>query len=146
PPQYLGDLDENSPLPVSIPLNMPNKVESGTYPVSLRVTYKDDLRMEHSTIVNGTVLFQQKAQTKTSSGGLFGSDQDATTILPGVIAVIAIIAISVMIFVRRRRRSKLKIQLEQSQNDDLALDMNSSFAEDKKESHEKKEDQSSLQK
>ena len=146
PPQYLGDLDENSPLPVSIPLNMPNKVESGTYPVSLRVTYKDDLRIEHSTIVNGTVLFQQKAQTEHSSGGLFGSDQDTTTILPGVIAVIAIIAISVMIYLRRRRRSKLKIQLEQSQNDDLALDMNPSFAEDKKESHEKKEDQSSLQK
>ena len=146
PPQYLGDLDENSPLPVSIPLNMPNKVESGTYPVSLRVTYKDDLRIEHSTIVNGTVLFQQKAQAETSSGGLFGSDQNTTTILPGVIAVIAIIAISVMIYLRRRRRSKLKIQLEQSQNDDLALDMNPSFAEDKKESHEKKEDQSSLQK
>ena len=68
PPQYLGDLDENSPLPVSIPLNMPNKVESGTYPVSLRVTYKDDLRIEHSTIVNGTVLFQQKPQAETSSG------------------------------------------------------------------------------
>ena len=27
PPQYLGDLDENSPLPVSIPLNMSNKVD-----------------------------------------------------------------------------------------------------------------------
>ena len=146
PPQYLGDLDENSPLPVSIPLDMPNKVESGTYPVSLRVTYKDDLRIEHSTIVNGTVLFQQKAQAEHSSGGLFGSDQNTTTILPGVIAVIAIIGISVLIYLRRRRRSKLKIQLEQSQNDDLALDMNPSFAEDKKESHEKKEDQSSLQK
>jgi hypothetical protein len=146
PPQYLGDLDENSPLPVSIPLDMPNKVESGTYPVSLRVTYKDDLRIEHSTIVNGTVLFQQKAQAEHSSGGLFGSDQNTTTILPGVIAVIAIIGISVLIYLRRRRRSKLKIQLEQSQSDDLALDMNPSFAEDKKESHEKKEDQSSLQK
>ena len=146
PPQYLGDLDENSPLPVSIPLNMSNKVESGTYPVSLRVTYKDDLRIEHSTIVNGTVLFQQKAQAEHSSGGLFGSDQNTTTILPGVIALIAIIAIGVMIYRRRRRRSKLKIQLEQSQNDDLALDMNPSFAEDKKEPHEKKEDQSSLQK
>lgn len=146
PPQYLGDLDENSPLPVSIPLDMPNKVESGTYPVSLRVTYKDDLRIEHSTIVNGTVLFQQKAQAEHSSGGLFGSDQNTTTILPGVIAVIAIIGISVLIYLRRRRRSKLKIQLEQSQNDDLALDMNPSFAEDKKESHEKREDQSSLQK
>ncbi|MGA7141267.1 MAG: hypothetical protein WBX29_04585, partial [Nitrososphaeraceae archaeon] len=92
------------------------------------------------------VLFQQKAQTETSSGGLFGSDQNITTILPGVIAVIAIIAISVMIYLRRRSRSKLKIKLEQSQSDDLALDMNPSFADDKKESPEKKEDQSSLQK
>ena len=146
PPQYLGDLDENSPLPVSIPLDMPNNVESGTYPVSLKVTYKDDLRIEHSSIVNGTVLFHQKVQGESSSGGLFGSDQNTTTILPGVIAVIAAIAIGVMIYLRRRKRSRLKIQLEQSQNDDLALDTNTSFAEDKKESHEKREDQSSLQK
>lgn len=146
PPQYLGDLDENSPLPVSIPLDMPNNVESGTYPVSLKVTYKDDLRIEHTSIVNGTVLFQQKVQGESSSGGLFGSDQNTTTILPGVIAVIAAIAIGVMIYLRRRKRSRLKIQLEQSQDDDLALDTNTSFAENKKESHEKKEDQSSLQK
>ena len=125
---------------------MPNNVESGTYPVSLKVTYKDDLRIEHSSIVNGTVLFHQKVQGESSSGGLFGSDQNTTTILPGVIAVIAAIAIGVMIYLRRRKRSRLKIQLEQSQNDDLALDTNTSFAEDKKESHEKREDQSSLQK
>jgi len=146
PPQYLGDLDENSPLPVSIPLNLSNKVESGTYPVSLRVTYKDDLRIEHSAIINGTVLYQQKAQAETSSSGLFGSGQNTTTVLLGVIAAIVVIGIIVMIYFRRRRRNKLKIQLEQSQSDDLALDTNPSIVEDQKKSQEKKEDdRSSLQ-
>ncbi len=139
PAQYLGDLDENSPLPVSIPLNMPNNIKPGTYPVSLKVTYKDDLRIEHSSIVNGTVLIEPKVEEKSTSGGLFGSSQGA--LLP-VIAVLVVIAIAVMIFLRRRKRNKLKIQLDQSQTDDLALDPNT-LAEGI-ESREKKQDQSNL--
>lgn len=131
PPQYLGDLDENSPLPVTIPLSIPKSNHSGSYPVSLKVTYKDDLRIEHSAILNGTVFYQPKVQGEATSGGLFGSGLNNTALLPGVIAAIAVVAISLMIILRRRRRNRLKTQLEQSESDDLSseLDTNTSFAE-----------------
>ena len=37
PLQYLGDLAENSPLPVSIPLKIPNNTRPGNYPVFIEI-------------------------------------------------------------------------------------------------------------
>jgi hypothetical protein len=147
PPQYLGDLDENSPLPVSIPLTIPKGTKQGTYPVSLLVTYKDDLRTERSAILNGTVLYQPKLQGESSSGGLFGSGINAGALLPGMIAVIAVGAFGIMLYLRRRKRASLRSQLDRSENDDLTLDKNTSFDEDIEPHGDiKKEDRSSLQK
>lgn len=130
PPQYLGDLDENSPLPLSIPLVIPNNVQAGTYPVSLKVTYKDDLRTEHSTVVNGTVIYQSEVQSNSTSGGFFGSGVGDSSISPVIIGIIvAVIAIALVIVLRRRKRSKLKFELEQSQSEDLTFDTNSSISD-----------------
>ena len=54
PLQYLGDLAENSPLPVSIPLKIPNNTNPGNYPVFIEISYKDNLRNNHNLVVNGT--------------------------------------------------------------------------------------------
>ena len=54
PLQYLGDLAENSPLPVSIPLKIPNNTRPGNYPVFIEISYKDNLRNGHNLIVSGT--------------------------------------------------------------------------------------------
>jgi hypothetical protein len=150
PAQYLGDLDENSPLPVTIPLDISANKSAGLYPVYLKVTYQDDLRKEHSAILNGTVLYQPKVQTETSSGGFLGSD--SSTLFPVVIAIIAAVAIVAFLLLRRRRRrNRLATQLESSQTDDLALDTNTSITAEEMESYEdikrkKKEDGSNLQK
>ena len=65
-PQYLGDLEENSPLPFSIPLALKNSSASGIYPVSLKVTYSDDLRNGYTVITNGTVEFVAPVTTSES--------------------------------------------------------------------------------
>jgi hypothetical protein len=128
PSQYLGDMDENSPLPVSIPLDIKNNNSAGMYPVWLKVTYQDDLRTEHSAILNGTVLYQPHVQTQTSSGGFLGSD--GSSFLPAIIVIIAIIAIvGFLLLRRRRRRNRLATQLESSQSDeDLSLEADNSLA------------------
>ena len=146
PSQYLGDLDENSPLPVTIPLDIPKNISAGSYPVSLKVTYKDDLRIEHSAILNGTVLYQPQVQSKAASTGILGTD--FVTLLPVVIVIIVAVVIGTMLALRRRRRNRLATQLEGSQSDDLALDTNTSLVEDKR-SHEeikKEQDGTNLQK
>jgi hypothetical protein len=108
---------------------IPKSTEQGTYPVSLLVTYKDDLRIEHSALLNGTVLYQLKVQGETSSGGLFGSGPKSGVLIPGVIVVIVVGAVGILLYLRRRKRSKLRSQLEKTENDDLVLDKNTSFEE-----------------
>jgi LPXTG-motif cell wall-anchored protein len=128
PAQYLGDLDENSPLPLSIPLIIPNNLQAGSYPVSLKITYKDDLRAEHIAIVNGTVFYQPQVQSNSTSGGFLGSTGGNTSILPIMIGIAALIVIVLVILLRRRKRSKLKFKLEQSQGEDLSFDTDSSIS------------------
>ena len=121
-PQYLGDLDDNSPLPFSIPLvvdvNEDNNssLAAGNYPVSIKVTYSDELRNSHEVVLNSTVSYSppQQQQENSNQGFLgFGSSTSASTsttssATPIVLILIAIGAIALVIILISRRRSKKK--------------------------------------
>lgn len=100
-PQYLGDLEENSPLPFSIPLAVNNNTSSGIYPVSLKVTYSDDLRNSYTVISNGTVEFISPVTTSNKGQGFFGNYDLLLIVL--MLAIAGIIGIFV---VRRMRDNK----------------------------------------
>jgi hypothetical protein len=100
-PQYLGDLEENSPLPFSIPLAINNNTSSGIYPVSLKVTYSDDLRNSYTVINNGTVEFVSPVTTSNKGQGFLGNYD---TLL--IVVILAIIGTIVFIVVRRFRSKK----------------------------------------
>ncbi|MGB7953755.1 MAG: hypothetical protein WCF23_07220 [Candidatus Nitrosopolaris sp.] len=131
PPQYLGDLQPDSPLPFSIPLTANiNSTAAGIYPVKLEVTYSDDLKNSHTTVLNNTVQIapQQPKEGNGHGGGISGflsgifggggggrhsrgggQTSSANDVLgipfPILIAIIAAIAIA-FILIRRRRRSR----------------------------------------
>jgi hypothetical protein len=105
-PQYLGDLEENSPLPFSIPLTMDNNTSSGVYPVSLKVTYSDDLRNSYTVINNGTVEFVSPGTTSNKGQGFLGNYD--TLLIVVILAIIGIIAFVVV----RRFRSKKKTGIQ----------------------------------
>lgn len=133
PQQYLGDLSENSPLPFSIPLNIDKGLPKGTYPVSIRVTYADNLRNTHELVLNGTVNYTPKStDSTTESGGFLGSGELSSSIVP-VVIILAII--SILAIVVRRRRKGRKGKTFNSNNADLELfDDKSSSADNKRES------------
>jgi len=134
PQQYLGDLSENSPLPFSIPLNIDKGLPKGTYPVSIRVTYTDNLRNTHELVLDGTVNHTPKStDSTTESGGFLGSAELSSSIVP-VVIILAIISI-LAIVVRRRRRKGGKGKTFNSNNADLELfDDKSASADNKRES------------
>jgi hypothetical protein len=101
-PQYLGDLEENSPLPFSIPLAMKNGSTSAIYPVSLKVTYSDDLRNGYTVISNGTVEFSAPVTTGNQGQTFLGN---YTMIF---FVMVAIVAVIIGIVILRRFRSKIK--------------------------------------
>ncbi|HEX5976590.1 MAG TPA: hypothetical protein VFY68_04905 [Nitrososphaeraceae archaeon] len=112
--QYLGDLAENSPLPFSIPLTIDNSTKAGTYPVFLKVSYRDNLRIPHELTINGSVDYEPIQQTNNEGQNIFGigsiSNDDRNT--PAIIPILAVIAIGVIvatIVVLRKRRSKSKL-------------------------------------
>jgi hypothetical protein len=142
PPQYLGDLQSDSPLPFSIPLTVDiNNTAPGTYPVMLRVSYSDDLHNPHVTYLRDSVVVAPHPPPPANNGGplaflglgggggpphvhgrhggvdiphhLFG--------IPLLIWIIIIVAIIIaVIFIRRRRKAKEKLLI--SENARAALD------------------------
>jgi len=106
PQQYLGDLTENSPLPFSIPINVSSGAGAGTYPVELRVQYRDSLRELHALDVAANVDFVPEV---ASANGPQAAVDPSLIIIAGGVAAAAVIAFVVM---RMRSRSKLKRKLQ----------------------------------
>jgi hypothetical protein len=113
PQQYLGDLEENSPLPFSIPIDV-GSAQAGTYPVALQVTYKDNLRQLHTFDASSEVRFAPEVVADESAAG-GGMD---TTIPIGIGAAIAA-AIAAVVLVRRRKGSALKETFSATKQDDI---------------------------
>jgi hypothetical protein len=145
PPQYLGDLSADSPLPFSIPLVSNNKTvitaPSGAYPVILKISYSDDLKIPHQFIDNNqTVSFvstSQFADRERGAGGglsIFGGilggsgragNNNGTSGIIIIAAIVAAIVIAVLYIRRRRSRTKLrKLQASKAVGEDPFLDNN----------------------
>src|SRR5215213_1449830 len=112
--QYLGDLTENSPLPFSIPLTIDNSTKAGTYPVFLKVSYRDNLRIPHELTINGSVDYEPVQQTNDEGQSIFGISSSSTgdRNTPAIIPILAILVIGVIvatIVFLKKRRSKSKI-------------------------------------
>jgi len=109
PLQYLGDLAENSPLPVSIPLKIPNNTHPGNYPVFIEISYKDNLRNDHDLIVNGTVNYSpQVGNSSNDTGLIFGF------ISPITLLILLIVGGILLYFLFRRLRKKKKNKVIES--------------------------------
>jgi hypothetical protein len=118
PSQYLGDLDADSPLPFSIPLSIDNKTMArmppGMYPVTLKITYSDDLKIPHQLILNNMVNFQPARQPGSSEHlNLFGFDIEAIRggtgnnfLIIAIVAAIAIVTLFIIIIIVRRSKAR----------------------------------------
>jgi hypothetical protein len=107
--QYLGDLSENSPLPFSIPLSIDSELPAGNYPVSLNVTYSDNLRMVHELLLTDTVVYEGQpsaSSNSNSNNAAFTLENGFSSIFPMVIIIIVVIAIGLFLIRRRIKRKK----------------------------------------
>lgn len=112
PSQYLGDLEENSPLPFSIPIQVDSNAAAGTYPVSLEITYKDDLRELHTVSIDSEVEFVPEQAADES-----GQDSNMLT-MPLGIGAAAAAAIGATAVFRRRKKTALKRTIQAGKQED----------------------------
>jgi hypothetical protein len=113
PSQYLGDLEENSPLPFSIPVNIDSGAGAGTYPVSLQVTYKDNLRELHTFDVDAQVEFAPEQPADES-----GQDNSMALAMPVGIGVVIAIAIGIGVALRRRKKASIRRTIQAGKQDE----------------------------
>jgi hypothetical protein len=107
PSQYLGDLTENSPLPFSIPINITKNMPGGAYPVSIKVSYKDNLRNSHELILNHTVSYKPTVQgSENKNQSIFGIDK-MDILFAASISAALIVLLVFLLRMRRRRKDKL---------------------------------------
>ncbi|HXG07688.1 MAG TPA: hypothetical protein VNI77_10235, partial [Nitrososphaera sp.] len=112
--QYLGDLEENSPLPFSIPIAVDNNSSAGTYPVSLRITYKDSLRDIHTLDINTEVQFMPEQQEDGAA-----QNNSTTMVVPVGAGVAAAAAIGGAMVYLQRKRSALRLNFQATKQDDI---------------------------
>jgi hypothetical protein len=129
PPQYLGDLTENSPLPFSIPIDIKSNTENGKYMTKLKINYKDDLRTEHDLVLSETVYYKSLEMDQTnrsdnsSSNSILGFTLSNFMTMIIVIFILSILIVVTIIFVffaikkRKNKKSKLYESLKYQDND-----------------------------
>ncbi len=120
PQQYLGDLTENSPLPFSIPIDVADNADAGTYPVDIQVQYKDSLRQLHTFNFTSNVQFVPEDPLAAQNAQNAATGQGMQMI--GIIAGIAAAAVIAVVVMRRRKRVALKSKLQfskQNGGDDI---------------------------
>lgn len=139
PGQYLGDLDTNSPLPISFPINIPNNLAPGTYPVSIKVKYNDGLRNEHSIILNGTANYVPQVHEEKTPEQTLNFDQNSLFIFGGFTALA--LTLGAVIAIRRKRQHSLEDDSLRNLKSENLFDPNSPTLIQNQESTEKKTDQ-----
>lgn len=101
-PQYLGDLTANSPLPFNIPVKIAEGASAGTYPVTIKVTYKDDLRIPFEFQTDGTVSYAPLQIERSESPYIYSN----TGFVIGIGAAIAGAAGYSVYYIRKKSSSK----------------------------------------
>jgi hypothetical protein len=115
-PQYIGDLNEESSIPFSIPLPM-RSLSPGTYPFTFKIVYADDLKNFHEIEFNQQVTvspIQQSGGPNQRQGG--GSSNDLSTFV--ILGLVGGSAATAIVLVKKRKFSKLKFKTHSNFNDD----------------------------
>lgn len=98
---YIGEVEENSPVPFTVSAYVKSDVKNGTYPVTIVITYTDDLFKEHTYNITVNIRVQKSSEEETGSEEKIGFldllYRGGLTILISTVTLVAI----VVLFIRR---------------------------------------------
>lgn len=116
--QYLGDLTADSPLPFNIPLNYVRGLQTGSYPVSIKIIYQDGLRNTHEFVTNQNVSLSPNAQFANNNPGFRNRSQGMDMLIPiiTIIGAVAAAAIATTLIILKRKRKTNAKKLQDQNN------------------------------
>jgi len=104
---YIGEVEENSQSPFTLGAYVREDVKNGTYPVTLKITYRDDQHADHgfnATIYLRVVSVKVKRSRSQENIGFFSQFEEAF-ILTTILAASAVILLLYRKHLARRGRS-----------------------------------------
>ncbi len=110
---YIGEIEENSQAPFTLNAYVREDVKNGTYPISMRITYRDDQHIDHSfnTTFYLTVINVKKTpQSSQKSSTLFTPSFEQILMLLTVL----ITSSAILILYRRHLSKQENVQLGES--------------------------------
>jgi hypothetical protein len=69
---YVGEIEQNSPVPFTVVARTKTNVQNGTYPVLISLFYQDDQYRQHVLNVTANIVVATGTTTQQSSEGLSG--------------------------------------------------------------------------
>lgn len=105
---YMGEIEENSPMPFTVSATVNSNTPNGTYPVRIRLFYRDDQYRDYSLNITMTltVAKSQSGQSNTSSNASIMTFLKDTGL---IIAALTIASVSILLLYRRRLSRSSKI-------------------------------------
>jgi hypothetical protein len=103
---YVGDIEQNSPVPFTVVAHVKSNVQNGTYPVLITLTFQDDQYRQHA--FNVTANLNVATGTAAPSGQTGISDLNSFLNNGGWTIIIVVVVGVVFLILYVRRLSKLK--------------------------------------
>jgi hypothetical protein len=110
---YVGDIEQNSPVPFTVVAHVKSNVQNGTHPVLITVTFQDDQYRQHA--FNVTANLNVATGTAAPSGQTGISDLNSFLNNGGwtIIIVVAVGVVLLILYVRRLSKLKQPIPTPQ---------------------------------
>jgi len=104
---YIGEVEENSQSPFTLDAYVRDDAENGTYPIIMRISYRDDQHVDHAfntTVYLTVIAVKTKRQSSQEETGFFTSSFEQLLILLTVLAA----SVAILLLYRRHlaRRGK----------------------------------------
>jgi hypothetical protein len=97
---YIGDVDENSQAPFTLEANVTKNTAEGSYPVTLRIDYRNDQNLDNTFNYTFTLQVTHQKAVEDTKNDVVGYSE---TVI--VVAIIAVAAVAVL-FVYCKSRSR----------------------------------------
>jgi len=129
-PEYLGDLEEDSPLPFNIPLSTSNNSSSGNYLVPIKIEYYDDLRNLYVINASNIVKIDLPQQTVNENQGLWALFSLSNPLGLVFLIIFIIVIIIILRFLRKKSKRKKIAKSGQNKSNSSFIDLLDSVKKD----------------
>lgn len=110
---YLGEVEENAPVPFTLTVNTNSSIQNGTYPVDVSITYRDDQYIDHTFNITTYFIVEKSENGHNGSGETNGFN---ISLYEAGLVLSVIIAASLIIFWLYRRRNAKQRKTQNSRN------------------------------